>query len=63
MMAYEGLSSLLDFESMPDPGDRFKMGDLIGEGTYGEVYRAVDTQSPTGESMKWLENWRIVRLV
>ena len=49
MMAYEGLSTLLDFGSMPGPGDRFKIGDLIGEGTYGEVYKAIDTQSPTGK--------------
>ena len=52
MMAYEGLSSLLDFSSLPEPGERFTMGDMIGEGTYGEVYRAVDTQSVTGKLIK-----------
>lgn len=41
-MAYRGLSRHLNFE-LPAPGDRFVLQDLIGEGTYGEVYSARDT--------------------
>jgi hypothetical protein len=41
-MAYRELSRHLNFE-LPAPGDRFVLQDLIGEGTYGEVYSARDT--------------------
>jgi serine/threonine protein kinase len=40
-MAYRGLSRHLNFE-LPAPGDRFVLQDLIGEGTYGEVFSARD---------------------
>jgi myosin-3 len=42
-MAYHGLSQHVSFEELPSPGDRFILQDLIGEGTYGEVYSARDT--------------------
>jgi hypothetical protein len=42
-MAYHGLSQHVNFEELPAPGDRFILQDLIGEGTYGEVYSARDT--------------------
>jgi len=42
-MAYNGLSQHVKFEDLPAPGDRFVLQDLIGEGTYGEVYSARDT--------------------
>jgi myosin-3 len=42
-MAYNGLSQHVKFEELPAPGDRFVLQDLIGEGTYGEVYSARDT--------------------
>jgi serine/threonine protein kinase len=42
-MAYNGLSQHVNFEELPAPGDRFVLQDLIGEGTYGEVYSARDT--------------------
>jgi myosin-3 len=41
-MALRGLSQHLNFE-VPPPGDRFVLQDLVGEGTYGEVYSARDT--------------------
>jgi myosin-3 len=44
-MAYNGLSQHVNFEELPAPGDRFILQDLIGEGTYGEVYSARDTVS------------------
>lgn len=42
-MAYNGLSQHVKFEDLPAPDDRFVLQDLIGEGTYGEVYSARDT--------------------
>ena len=42
---YAGLSSVLDLASLPDPTDKFEVQDLMGEGTYGEVYQALDKES------------------
>lgn len=47
-MAYRGLSRHVDLEALPEPGARFSLQELIGEGTYGEVYSARETA--TGES-------------
>ncbi|CAH1130298.1 unnamed protein product [Ceutorhynchus assimilis] len=33
-------------DNVPDPGDRYTLGDLIGQGVFGRVYAAVDTQAP-----------------
>ncbi|XP_049948905.1 neither inactivation nor afterpotential protein C isoform X1 [Schistocerca serialis cubense] len=33
------------FELLPDPGDRYQLGDRIGRGVYSEVFEAVDTQA------------------
>uniref|UniRef100_A0A182M5B9 Protein kinase domain-containing protein n=1 Tax=Anopheles culicifacies TaxID=139723 RepID=A0A182M5B9_9DIPT len=41
-MAYNGLSQHVDFSRLPSPNERFELLDLIGEGTYGEVYSAKD---------------------
>ena len=42
---YDGLSSVLDVARLDEPGDRFEVGRLLGEGTYGEVYQAKDTKT------------------
>ena len=39
---YHNLSSVLDIGSLSEPGTQFEIKDLIGEGTYGEVYEAFD---------------------
>ncbi len=44
-MSYKGLSDHIDFESLPDPTERFRLEEVIGEGTYGEVFRAVDQET------------------
>ncbi|XP_054277512.1 myosin-IIIb-like isoform X2 [Macrosteles quadrilineatus] len=55
-MAYRGLSRHVDLESCPEPGDRFSLQELIGEGTYGEVYSARDTVTGDRCAIKILEN-------
>ncbi|GAB0088953.1 Neither inactivation nor afterpotential protein C [Sergentomyia squamirostris] len=37
--------SYMRLDSLPDPGNRFELGEEIGSGVCGKVYRAVDTQS------------------
>ncbi|CAD6208851.1 GSCOCG00010680001-RA-CDS [Cotesia congregata] len=53
---YGGLSQHIDFNSLPDPSERFELQDLIGEGTYGEVYAAFDKETDTQVAVKILEN-------
>lgn len=48
-MAYAGLSQHIKFDKIPPPENRFNLQNLIGEGTYGEVYSAKDTK--TGRSV------------
>ncbi|KAK2585257.1 hypothetical protein KPH14_009957 [Odynerus spinipes] len=55
-MAYHGLSQHVNFDVIPDPGDRFTLEELIGEGTYGEVYSAYDNESGNKVAIKILEN-------
>lgn len=46
-MSYLGLSEHIDFESLPDPSGRIRLDEVIGEGTYGEVFRAFDIETGT----------------
>ncbi|XP_049784574.1 myosin-IIIb-like [Schistocerca cancellata] len=55
-MAYRGLSQHVNFEQLNDPGDRFTLQELIGEGTYGVVYSARDTTTGHRVAVKILEN-------
>lgn len=55
-MAYKGLSSHIDFDQLPEPAERFQVKDVIGEGTYGEVYSAFDKQEGNWVALKILEN-------
>lgn len=55
MAAYIGLSQHIDFARLPSPGDRFELQDLIGEGTYGEVYSAKDKTTGKQVAIKILE--------
>ncbi|XP_014476501.1 PREDICTED: myosin-IIIb-like isoform X2 [Dinoponera quadriceps] len=55
-MAYHGLSQHVNFDVIPDPGGRFQLEELIGEGTYGEVYAAYDKETNSKVAIKILEN-------
>lgn len=55
MSAYIGLSQHIEFARLPTPGDRFELQDLIGEGTYGEVYCAKDKTTGKKVAIKILE--------
>ncbi|KAJ8686367.1 hypothetical protein QAD02_022161 [Eretmocerus hayati] len=55
-MAYRGLSQHVNFDVIPDPEDRFSLEELIGEGTYGEVYSARDKETEDRVAIKILEN-------
>ncbi|XP_076621105.1 myosin-IIIb isoform X2 [Colletes latitarsis] len=55
-MAYHGLSQHVNFDAIPDPGDRFVLEELIGEGTYGEVYSAHCNETGNKVAIKILEN-------
>jgi myosin-3 len=44
-MSYLGLSEHIDLDNLPHPGDRFRLEQVIGEGTYGEVFKAIDLDS------------------
>ncbi|XP_019889251.2 myosin-IIIb isoform X2 [Ooceraea biroi] len=55
-MAYHGLSQHVNFDTIPDPGERFRLEELIGEGTYGEVYAAYDKETGSKVAIKILEN-------
>lgn len=55
MSAYVGLSQHIEFARLPKPGDRFELQDLIGEGTYGEVYCAKDKTTGRKVAIKILE--------
>lgn len=55
-MAYRGLSQHVNFDAIPDPEDRFALEELIGEGTYGEVYSARDKETGERVAIKILEN-------
>lgn len=35
----------VNFADLPEPGDRYKLGDLLGIGTFGKVYQATDLQA------------------
>ncbi|XP_059476387.1 myosin-IIIb-like isoform X1 [Neocloeon triangulifer] len=58
MMAshYHGLSQHITFEQLPDPSTRFQLEQVIGEGTYGEVFCAKDLDSGQRVAVKVLEN-------
>ncbi|XP_047984707.1 myosin-IIIb-like isoform X1 [Leguminivora glycinivorella] len=55
-MAYRGLSQHVELDRAADPRDRFTLQELIGEGTYGEVYCARDKKSGRRVAVKILEN-------
>nr|CAD7261452.1 unnamed protein product [Timema shepardi] len=56
VMSYQGLSHHVNFDQLPEPGERFTLQELIGEGTYGEVFSARDARNNQRVAVKILEN-------
>ncbi|XP_055383448.1 myosin-IIIb-like [Condylostylus longicornis] len=56
MARYINLSHHINFTNLPSPKDRFELLDLIGEGTYGEVYSARDRETNKKVAVKILES-------
>ncbi len=40
-----GVPADIRLEALPDPGNRFTLGNEIGSGISGAVYEAIDTQA------------------
>ncbi|QQP52733.1 Myosin 3, partial [Caligus rogercresseyi] len=56
-MTYSGVSKILDLDALPDPTSKFSLSNLIGEGTFGEVYEATITDEPERRvAIKIVEN-------
>ncbi|XP_068215254.1 myosin-IIIb-like isoform X2 [Palaemon carinicauda] len=55
-MAYMGMSQHIDFDNLPDPNTRFELLEIIGEGTYGEVFAAKDHDTGESVAIKIMEN-------
>ncbi|XP_050729022.1 myosin-IIIb-like isoform X4 [Eriocheir sinensis] len=55
-MSYMGLSQHIDFDNLPDPNTRFELLEVIGEGTYGEVFAAKDHDTNEKVAIKIMEN-------
>ncbi|XP_064105759.1 myosin-IIIb-like isoform X3 [Macrobrachium nipponense] len=55
-MAYMGMSQHIDFDNLPDPNTRFELLEVIGEGTYGEVFAAKDHDTGQSVAIKIMEN-------
>lgn len=45
MTEADSLPADMKLSSLQDPGDRYKLGDLLGSGAYSEVFEATDQNS------------------
>ncbi|XP_063589666.1 myosin-IIIb-like [Penaeus indicus] len=55
-MSYMGMSQHIDFDNLPDPNTRYELLEVIGEGTYGEVFAAKDHETGSMVGIKIMEN-------
>ncbi|XP_041374247.1 myosin-IIIb-like [Gigantopelta aegis] len=53
---YSQYSKIIDFSNLPDPSEDWDLGDVIGEGTYGEVYMAVNKKTGECAAVKVMES-------
>lgn len=42
---YRSVSKTVNFDELPDPTALWELGPLIGEGTYGSVYKGFNKKS------------------
>ena len=42
---YNNFSKVVNFEQLPDPTEEWELGPLIGEGTYGEVFKGFNIKT------------------
>lgn len=48
---YTQYSQIINFSELPDPVEEWELEDLIGEGTYGEVYMAKNKKTSKEHSL------------
>lgn len=53
---YAGISRHINFSQLQNPSSKFELLDIIGEGTYGEVYHAREISSGRSVAVKIMEN-------
>lgn len=47
----------INFLDLPEPGNRYKFGELFGSGVFGKVFAAVDTQASNKRVAIKLQNY------
>ena len=52
---YNNFSKVVNFEQLPDPTDVWELGPVIGEGTYGEVFKGFNKK--TGNEQRTLREF------
>ncbi|XP_076468254.1 myosin-IIIb-like isoform X2 [Babylonia areolata] len=53
---YNNFSKVVNFEELSDPSDHWELGPLIGEGTYGEVFKGFSKNTGEEVAIKVLES-------
>lgn len=49
-------SEIIDLETVLNPVDKYELLEVIGEGTYGQIFLAIDLLSGTGKKSPFLCN-------
>ena len=51
-----GHKPMIDVDLLDEPGERYQMEALLGEGTFGEVHKALDSQTNKKVAIKIFDN-------
>ena len=57
-----GHKPTIDVDLLDEPGERYRMEALLGEGTFGEVHKALDTQTNKKVAIKIFDNLGMVHI-